>query len=121
MKGHRTLHPAAHRAEPTGNHSEPETAWRKAVRSDVGSNAGAVLNEHGRNAAPGRRGRTPVETDDVTVVIATRNRWQRLAETVAHHRAPVVLVDNASDDVRDVPGVELVRLETNLGAAARNV
>jgi N-acetylglucosaminyl-diphospho-decaprenol L-rhamnosyltransferase len=64
---------------------------------------------------------TLIETDEVTVVVATRNRWKRLAETVPHHRVPVVLVDNASDDIGDVPDVDLVRLETNQGAAARNV
>jgi GT2 family glycosyltransferase len=64
---------------------------------------------------------TPIETDQVTVVVATRNRWDRLAGTVPHHRAPVILVDNASDQVGDVPGVDLVRLGENQGAAARNV
>jgi N-acetylglucosaminyl-diphospho-decaprenol L-rhamnosyltransferase len=68
-----------------------------------------------------RRGATPIETDEVTVVVATRNRWERLAETVPHHRAPVILVDNASDSIGDVPDVDLVRLTENQGAAARNV
>lgn len=67
------------------------------------------------------RGATPIETGDVTVVIATRNRWERLAETVPHHRAPVVLVDNASDVPGEVPGVDVVRLDSNRGAYARNV
>jgi len=62
-----------------------------------------------------------VETDEVTVVVAARNRLDRLRETVPRHRAPVVLVDNASDEPLDLPGVELVRLPENLGAAARNV
>jgi GT2 family glycosyltransferase len=73
------------------------------------------------NVAPHRRAGTPFETDEVTVVIATRNRAERLAETVPHHRAPVILVDNASDGTCDVPGVDVVRLATNQGAAARNV
>jgi N-acetylglucosaminyl-diphospho-decaprenol L-rhamnosyltransferase len=64
---------------------------------------------------------TPIETDEVTVVVATRNRWGRLAETVPHHRAPVIVVDNDSDSVADLPGVDLVRLPENQGAAARNV
>ena len=64
---------------------------------------------------------TPAETDEVTVVVATRNRWERLAETFPHHRAPVVLVDNASDQIGDPPPAELVRLDRNQGAAARNV
>lgn len=68
-----------------------------------------------------QRGPAVAETDEVTVVVATRNRWDRLRETVPRHRAPVILVDNASDEATVVPGVDLVRLETNRGAAARNV
>jgi GT2 family glycosyltransferase len=70
--------------------------------------------------------RTPPETDDVTVVIATRNRRDRLLETVPRHAAPVVLVDNGSDDggpeavEARFPDVEVVRLGANRGAAARN-
>jgi N-acetylglucosaminyl-diphospho-decaprenol L-rhamnosyltransferase len=62
-----------------------------------------------------------IETDQVTVVVATRNRADRLAETVPHHRAPVIVVDNASDDPIRVPGADVIRLPGNLGAAARNV
>ncbi len=68
-----------------------------------------------------------METDDVTVVVATRNRRDRLMETVPQHRAPVILVDNGSDDggpdaVRTrCPGVTVVTLGVNHGAAARNV
>ena len=67
-----------------------------------------------------------VETDEVTVVIATRNRRARLLETVPHHAAPVILVDNGSDDggpeavVDAFPHVDVVRLGENRGAAARN-
>ncbi len=67
-----------------------------------------------------------VETDEVTVVIATRNRRARLLETVPHHAAPVILVDNGSDDggpeaVADAfPHVDVIRLGENRGAAARN-
>src|SRR5690348_12731718 len=64
---------------------------------------------------------TPVETDDVTIVVATRNRPDRLAETLRHHRAPVIVVDNGSDRPIRVPGADVVRLDRNLGAAARNV
>jgi N-acetylglucosaminyl-diphospho-decaprenol L-rhamnosyltransferase len=63
----------------------------------------------------------PVETDDVTIVVATRNRPDRLAETMRHHRAPVIVVDNGSDEALDAPGADVVRLDSNLGAAARNV
>jgi N-acetylglucosaminyl-diphospho-decaprenol L-rhamnosyltransferase len=64
---------------------------------------------------------------DVTVVIATRNRRDRLAETVCRHIAPVILIDNASDDgtpeyvERRFPSVTVIRLTHNAGAAARNV
>ncbi|BBH70856.1 glycosyl transferase [Actinoplanes sp. OR16] len=64
--------------------------------------------------------------DDVTVVVATRNRRDRLFETLPEHRAPVILVDNASDDggpeeiASAFPSVEVVRLGENIGAAARN-
>jgi N-acetylglucosaminyl-diphospho-decaprenol L-rhamnosyltransferase len=68
-----------------------------------------------------------METEDVTVVVATRNRRDRLMETLPHHRAPVILVDNGSDDggpatVREgFPSVTVVTLGVNRGAAARNV
>ncbi|MEV8503966.1 glycosyltransferase [Actinoplanes sp. NPDC051475] len=74
-----------------------------------------------RAAAPGRS--AAPETGDVTVVVATRNRHDRLRETIPRHAAPVILVDNGSDDggPGDIPGVEVVRLGENRGAAARNV
>jgi GT2 family glycosyltransferase len=62
-----------------------------------------------------------VETDEVTIVVATRNRPDRLAETATHHRASVIVVDNGSDEPIRLPGAEVVRLNANLGAAARNV
>src|SRR5689334_20787545 len=85
-----------------------------------------------------------VETDEVTVVVATRNRPDRLRETVPRHRAATVVVDNGSDPPLSVPGaddraravpgsadgkraagrapaVEVIRLGENAGAAARNV
>jgi GT2 family glycosyltransferase len=65
-----------------------------------------------------------VETDEVTVVVATRNRLRRLRETIPRHRAPVILVDNASDTFPadlGLPGVDTIRLPTNIGAAARNI
>ncbi len=71
--------------------------------------------------------RAPMETHDVTVVIATRNRRDRLMETLPQHRAPAILVDNGSDDggpeaVRSrFPGVTVATLPVNRGAAARNV
>jgi N-acetylglucosaminyl-diphospho-decaprenol L-rhamnosyltransferase len=67
-----------------------------------------------------------VETDEVTVVVATRNRRERLLETVPRHAAPVILVDNGSNDggpdavAAAFPHVDVLRLGENRGAAARN-
>jgi GT2 family glycosyltransferase len=67
----------------------------------------------------------------VSVVVITRNRAAEVARTVRRlrrlpERPRILVVDNASTDdtctrVRDLPGVELVPLAVNLGAAARNV
>ncbi|MFC7597864.1 glycosyltransferase family 2 protein [Terrabacter sp. GCM10028922] len=64
----------------------------------------------------------------VTVVVATRNRWDDLRRSLPrHHPAPVVLVDNASDDATPqrvaeaFPDVRVIRLARNAGAVARNV
>ncbi|MFC3381827.1 glycosyltransferase family 2 protein [Couchioplanes azureus] len=77
-----------------------------------------TMIQTGRAAAP-----VPPETADVTVVVATRNRRDRLRETLPRHAAPVVLVDNGSDDGGPdaVAGVDVVRLGENRGAAARTV
>jgi GT2 family glycosyltransferase len=66
-------------------------------------------------------GSGPIETDEATIVVATRNRPDRLAETATHHRAPLIVVDNASDESVQLAGADVVRLDVNLGAAARNV
>ena len=64
---------------------------------------------------------------EVTVVVATRNRRDRLLETIPRHEGPVILVDNGSDDGSPdaieaaFPRVTVVRLAENRGAAARNV
>ncbi|GAA4450252.1 glycosyltransferase family 2 protein [Phytohabitans houttuyneae] len=63
----------------------------------------------------------------VTVVVASHNRREQLLQTLPRHRAPVILVDNASTDgsaaaVRArFPQVRVLRLPVNAGAAARNV
>lgn len=63
----------------------------------------------------------------VTTVVATRNRWPDLAESIPRHEPPVVLVDNGSDDgtpeqVHDAfPHVRVIGLDHNAGAVARNV
>jgi N-acetylglucosaminyl-diphospho-decaprenol L-rhamnosyltransferase len=66
------------------------------------------------------------ETSRVTIVVATRDRRERLLETMPEHRAPVILVDNASTDgspdaiSEAFPAVDVIRLGENRGAAARN-
>jgi GT2 family glycosyltransferase len=68
----------------------------------------------------------------IGVVIATHNRQASLLRTLAHlrslpERPPVVVVDNASMDGTaaavkgEHPDVRLVRLERDLGAAARTI
>ncbi|GEK23440.1 glycosyltransferase family 2 protein [Cellulomonas xylanilytica] len=65
------------------------------------------------------------EDDRVTVVVMSRDRREELLGSLARHRAPVVLVDNASTDgtaaaVRAaLPRAEVVELPRNVGAAAR--
>ncbi|MDD9207918.1 glycosyltransferase [Georgenia sp. 10Sc9-8] len=67
------------------------------------------------------------ETSQVTVVVASRNRREELLASLARHRAPVVYVDNASEDgsapaVREqLPHVDVVALPRNIGAVARTV
>ncbi len=63
----------------------------------------------------------------VTVVVATRNRWEDLRASLPRHPRPVLLVDNGSTDgspdlVRSTfPDVTVVELGRNHGAVARNV
>ncbi|MFI5840091.1 glycosyltransferase family 2 protein [Catenuloplanes sp. NPDC051500] len=64
--------------------------------------------------------------DDVTVVVASRNRRDQLLRYLPRHEVPVILVDNASEDgtadavSEAMPHVHVVRAHTNMGAAARN-
>jgi N-acetylglucosaminyl-diphospho-decaprenol L-rhamnosyltransferase len=63
----------------------------------------------------------------MTVVVASHNRRERLLDTLPRHRAPVILVDNASTDgtasavAARLPQVKVLRLPVNAGAAARNL
>ncbi|ANZ35778.1 glycosyl transferase [Lentzea guizhouensis] len=65
-----------------------------------------------------------------TVVIATRNRVDRLRRTLTHlspMRVPVIVVDNASTDATadrvrsEFPQVKVLESPVNLGAAGRNL
>jgi GT2 family glycosyltransferase len=62
----------------------------------------------------------------VTTVVMTRNRWPDLCRSLRHHSGPVIVVDNASDDgsprlvEERFPDVQVVRLDRNRGAVARN-
>jgi N-acetylglucosaminyl-diphospho-decaprenol L-rhamnosyltransferase len=63
----------------------------------------------------------------VTVVVVTRDRRDELLGTLPHHPTPVVVVDNGSRDgtpdavSEAFPEVQVIRLPSNIGAAARNV
>lgn len=63
----------------------------------------------------------------VTVVIATHNRRDQLLRFLPEHSAPVILVDNGSDDgtpeavASHFPDVRVIRLPDNIGAAARTI
>ena len=83
------------------------------------------------DAAGGRAGACGGAPPAVTVVIATRNRAAGLCRTLDRLAAlpeqpPVIVVDNASTDGTPAavaarhPGVDVVRLPRNRGAAARN-
>ncbi|MTD53382.1 glycosyltransferase family 2 protein [Amycolatopsis pithecellobii] len=67
----------------------------------------------------------------ISVVMITHNRREQLLRTLEHMTklpdgAPIILVDNASEDgtadavARLYPQVELIRAERNLGSVARN-
>ncbi len=71
-------------------------------------------------------------TSTVSIVVATRNRRERILATVERlialpGRPPVIVVDNASSDRTQVaveslfPDVALIRLPYNIGAYARNI
>ena len=66
-------------------------------------------------------------SDDVTVVVVSRNRRDDLRRTLPRHEAPVILLDNGSTDgtvpaVRSGwPATTIVPLGDNRGAPARNV
>ncbi|WP_107075730.1 glycosyltransferase, partial [Micromonospora sp. MH33] len=67
-------------------------------------------------------------TTDVTIVVATRNRREQFLALLPRHTAPVIVVDNGSEDgtpaavAREFPRARVVELGRNAGAgAARNV
>ena len=63
----------------------------------------------------------------VSLVILTRDRWDRLRATVDrlghdHPGVPVLVVDNGSSEpAGEVPGAELIRCERDRGASARDL
>ena len=63
----------------------------------------------------------------VTTVVATRDRWPDLQQSLPRHEGPVILVDNGSADgtperVREAfPHVRVMEAGRNLGAVARNL
>lgn len=68
-----------------------------------------------------------MSTEDVTVVVMTRDRWPDLEKSLPRHEAPVILVDNGSTDGtpelvrREFPHVDVVELDRNHGSVARNI
>lgn len=70
---------------------------------------------------------SPTGTDDVTVVVMSRDRREDLLASLPRHEAPVVFVDNASTDgsveaVRAAhPDVTVLPLSENVGAQARTI
>ncbi|MGY1743111.1 MULTISPECIES: glycosyltransferase family 2 protein [unclassified Blastococcus] len=68
-----------------------------------------------------------MSTDDVTVVVMSRDRREDLLASLPRHEAPVVFVDNGSTDgsvaaVRAAhPGVTVLPLPENVGARARSL
>jgi GT2 family glycosyltransferase len=70
---------------------------------------------------------TPIEDPRVTVVVMSRDRRDELIRTLGRHRAPVILVDNASTDgtipaVRHrFPSIDVIGLPRNAGAFARTL
>ncbi|MEH0846321.1 glycosyltransferase [Micromonospora sp. CPCC 205711] len=67
-------------------------------------------------------------SQDVTVVVATRNRREQLLDVLSRHPGPVIVVDNGSEDgtaeavATAFPEVRVVALAANRGAgAARNI
>ncbi|MBA3294349.1 MAG: glycosyltransferase, partial [Geodermatophilaceae bacterium] len=64
---------------------------------------------------------------DVTVVVVTRNRRHELLQSLPRHEAPVLLVDNGSQDGtaaavrRALPTVRVIELPGNVGGYARTI
>jgi GT2 family glycosyltransferase len=79
------------------------------------------------DACPGYREPVDSPPPAVTVVVASRNRRSELVQTLGHHPAPVILVDNGSTDgtadavEQQHPAVQVIRLDRNRGATARNL
>lgn len=95
----------------------------------------STASRQSRSSAPVRRcGLSTLRADEtgrrpatVTIVIASRNRWPDLQQSLPRHHAPVILIDNGSTDgtpelVRThFPHIKVVAVEKNLGSSARNL
>jgi GT2 family glycosyltransferase len=76
--------------------------------------------------------RTDQRDDRITVVVLTHNRADEVIRTVGEltslpEKPAIIVVDNASSDdtsariAKQYPAVDMLRMDTNIGAAARNI
>jgi GT2 family glycosyltransferase len=79
------------------------------------------------SSEPGRRRTEAAAARGVTVVVVTRDRAQQLRQSLPQHEAPVLLVDNGSNDEtvrmvrQEFSDVVVLPLGRNAGSAGRNV
>jgi GT2 family glycosyltransferase len=72
-------------------------------------------------------GSGPPAANSVTTVVMTRDRWDDLRRSLPHHGKSVIVIDNGSVDgtpelvAQHFPDVNVVALDSNIGAVARNI